>query len=399
MALTTVAAAAEQLAERNLERVLAAFRAVRLSTSDLVGSEGYGYGDVGRDKLEQVYARLLGTEAALVRPQWASGTSALAAMVRGVVEPGQHVVTVGPVYDTLDPLLDPAGTHRASMVRRGARVTRVPVGDEGVEPAPWRAALAENPDWVYLQRSRGYQHRPSWSRDTLQALIADAHRAGAEVMVDNCYGEFTDVSEPGHWGADLVAGSLLKNPGGGLAATGGYVAGRARLIDQVGDELSAPGVGRDLGPSGPYLRGFWQGLFYAPHAVSEALIGTAAAAHLLAAAGCRVDPPAEVWPRQDIILAIHLEGPDALLAAARAVQRVSPVDGHVIPEPWAMPGYPCSVTMAQGGFVPGGSLELSADAPMRPPWTLYVQGGIMRQHTVLAARAIIAALAGLATQA
>lgn len=399
MATTTVAAAAEHLAERNLERVLAAFRAVRLSAPDLVGSEGYGYGDVGRDKLEQVYARMMGTEAALVRPQWASGTSALAAMVRAVVDPGQHVVTVGPVYDTLGPLLDPAGAHRGSVVRRGARVTRVPVGDAGVEPEPWQAALADSPDWVYLQRSRGYQRRPSWSRDTLQALITDAHRAGAEVLVDNCYGEFTDVSEPGHWGADLLAGSLLKNPGGGLAATGGYVAGRARLIDRVGDELNAPGVGADLGPGGPYLRGFWQGLFYAPHAVAEALIGTAAAAQLLAAAGCRVDPPADTWPRHDIILAVELEGPEALLAAVRAVQTVSPVDGHVIPEPWAMPGYPSPVVMAQGGFVPGGSLELSADAPMRPPWTLYVQGGVMRQHTVLAARAIIGALGALRAQA
>ncbi len=396
MTTSTVAAGAEHLAERNLERVLAAFRGVRLAAPDLVGSEGYGYGDVGRDKLEQVYARLMGTEAALVRPQWASGTGALAAMVRAAVGPGQHVVTVGPVYDTLAPLLDPSGAHRGSLVRYGARVTSVPVSDRGAEPGAWQAALADSPDWVYLQRSRGYQRRPSWARDTLQALMADAHRAGARVLVDNCYGEFTDLSEPGHWGADLLAGSLLKNPGGGLAATGGYVAGRAHLVDQVGDQLNAPGVGTDLGPSGPYLRGFWQGLFYAPHAVAEALIGTAAAAQLLAAAGWPVDPPADAWPRHDIILAVELPGPEALLAAVRAVQSVSPVDGHVIPEPWAMPGYPDPVVMAQGGFVPGGSLELSADAPMRPPWTLYLQGGVMRQHAVLAARAIIRALTGQA---
>ncbi len=397
--MTTVAAEADALAERNLARVLKAFRTVRLSAADLVGSEGYGYGDIGRDKLEQVYAELLGTEAALVRPQWASGTAALATMAKAVVEPGQHLVLVGPVYDTLAPLLDPAGAHPQSLARRGARITAVPLAHDRLDGERWEAALADEPDWVYLQRSRGYQRRPSWTRETLAALIAEAHRAGAQVLIDNCYGEFTDYSEPGQWGADLLAGSLLKNPGGGLAATGGYVAGRARLVDRVGDELNAPGVGADLGPGGPYLRGFWQGLFYAPHAVAEAICGTAAAAHLLAEAGYAVDPPADTWPRQDIVLAVELPGPEALLAAVRAVQQVSPVDGHVVPEPWAMPGYPDPVVMAQGGFVPGGSLELSADAPMRPPWTLYLQGGVMRQHTVLAARAIIEALAARTSQA
>jgi cystathionine beta-lyase family protein involved in aluminum resistance len=383
---------AERLAEDNLARVLHAFRTVRLSAPDLEGARGYGYGDVGRDKLDRAYAALMGTEQALVRPQWASGTSALAAMVRAVGRFGTKIVTVGPVYDTLAPLLDPDGRHPQSLVRGGAAVTAVPLAGDVPNPEALRRALAADPDWIYLQRSRGYQRRPSWSPEFLRSLIAEAHRAGALVMVDNCYGEFTDRSEPGAWGADLLAGSLLKNPGGGLAETGGYVAGRGRWVERVGDELNAPGVGGDLGPTGPYLRGFWQGLFYAPHAVSEALIGTAAAADLLAAGGLRVDPPAGAWPRHDIILAVEMPDPDTLLRAVRAVQAVSPVDGHAVPEPWAMPGYRDPVVMAQGGFVPGGSLELSADAPMRPPWTLYLQGGVMRQHTVLAAKAILQAI-------
>jgi len=391
--MDTVITAAEQLAEDNLDRVLRAFRAERVGASDLEGAYGYGYGDVGRDKLERVYARVMGAEAALVRPQWASGTSAIATMVKAAVEPGQRLVTVGPVYDTLAPLLDPAGRHPQSLVRRHATVAAVGLAGDTVDWAAYREALDQNPDWVYVQRSRGYQRRPSWSLATMQAVIRAAHTAGALVMVDNCYGEFTDRSEPGHWGADLFAGSLMKNPGGGLAATGGYVAGRHRLVERVGDELNAPGVGSDLGPTGPYLRTFWQGLFYAPHAVGEALIGTAHAAAILSAAGFRVDPAADAWPRHDIIVAVTMAGPEQLLAAVKAVQQLSPVDSHVTPEPWAMPGYPDPVVMAQGGFIPGGSLELSADAPMRPPWTLYLQGGVMRQHTKLAAQAIVHALA------
>jgi cystathionine beta-lyase family protein involved in aluminum resistance len=245
---------------------------------------------------------------------------------------------------------------------------------------------------VYLQRSRGYERRPSWSAERLKAVIQDAHRAGARVMVDNCYGEFTETSEPGHWGADVLAGSLLKNPGGGLAPTGGYIAGRRHLVERIGDHIYGPGMGTDMGPSLPVLDRVWQGLFYAPHAVAEALIGTAWAAALFVEAGLTVDPAPETWPRQDIIVAVEMPGKDALLAAVRAVQAVSPLDSFVTPEPWAMPGYPDPVVMAAGGFVPGGSLELSCDAPMRPPWRLYLQGGVMRQHTLLAAERILDAI-------
>jgi cystathionine beta-lyase family protein involved in aluminum resistance len=387
-----IAREAERLALINADRVLAAFRGVRLAAADLVGSNGYGYGDNAREKLERVFADLMGTEASLVRPQLATGTQALAAMLRALVRPGQRLVVAGPVYETLGPLLDPGGRHPLSLVASGAVVEQIPADEDGVRPDALRRALEREPDWVYVQRSRGYETRGAWGRAALTELIAECHRAGAAVMVDNCYGEFTDTSEPGHWGADVMAGSLLKNPGGGLAPTGGYVAGRRHWIERIGDHVYAPGLGTGVGPTGTWLAAAWQGLFYAPHAVAEALVGTAWAAAILADAGLVVDPLPDTWPRHDIVVAVDLPDRDSLLAAVRAVQTVSPIDSFVVPEPWAMPGYLDPVVMAAGGFVAGGSLELSADAPLRPPWRLYLQGGVMRQHTVLAALAVRRAL-------
>ena len=383
---------AEALALRNLERVLNAFARVRLASHDLIGVEGYGYVDPGRDKLEQVYAELMGTERALVRPQLVSGTHAIAAMIRGVVEPGQHLVLAGPVYDSLRPLLDPQSRHPLSLHRSGVRLSLVPMAGDRLDPEALSRALEDDPDWVYVQRSRGYQRRPSWGRDVLSGVIARAHRVGAQVLVDNCYGEFTDETEPGHWGADLLAGSLLKNPGGGLAPGGGYIAGRGHLVERVAHHVYAPGLGSGVGPSGPALRWFWQGLYYAPHAVSEALIGCALAAARFREAGYAVDPAPDCWPRHDIVQAVDLHDPGKLMAAIQAVQEISPIDSYVKPEPGPMPGYDVPVAMAASGFVPGGSLELSADAPMRPPWTLYLQGGVMRQHMLLAAARILARL-------
>lgn len=391
-------AAAEQLALDNLDRVLTAFRQVRLAQADLEGSLGYGYGDHGRDKLEQVFAMLMGTDRALVRPQIASGTQALALMVRSLVRRGQHLVLAGPIYDTLEPLLSPSSTHRQALHHQGVRITEVPIKGDELDRNGLISALRDNPDWVYIQRSRGYQRRPSWPVPYCQWLIHEAHRAGAQVLLDNCYGEFTDRSEPGHWGADILAGSLMKNPGGGLAPTGGYLAGRRRLIAEAADTLYAPGLAGEVGPTGPYLRWLWQGLFYAPHAVCEALVGAALAGSRLKAAGLDVDPAPDTWPRQDIVTAVTFPDRQSLLAAARAVQAVSPVDSFVDPQPWDMPGYDDPVVMAAGGFVPGGSLELSADGPMRPPWRLYLQGGVMRQHTVLAAERILASLPNLASR-
>jgi cystathionine beta-lyase family protein involved in aluminum resistance len=367
---------------------------VRLGTEDLTGVDGYGYVDPGRDKLEAVYAELLGTERALVRPQLVSGTHALAVMVRAVVTRGQHVVLGGPVYDTLRPLLSPGSRHPLGLAESGVRLSAVPLTGEGLDERAWSQALDDRPDWVYLQRSRGYERRPSWGREAISRRIADAHRAGALVLLDNCYGEFTDVSEPGHWGADLLAGSLLKNPGGGLAPGGGYIAGRDHLVERAAHQLYAPGLGAGIGPSGPALRWFWQGLYYAPHAVSEALIGCMLAARRFQEAGFVVDPLPEAWPRSDIVQAVELHDADRLLAAIEAVQTISPLDSYVKPEAGPMPGYDVPVAMAASGFVPGGSLELSADAPMRPPWTLYLQGGVMRQHMVLAADRILARLSG-----
>ena len=387
----TVEREARALSVTNLDRVLAAFRRVRLAQADLTGTNGYGYGDAGREKLESAFAELMGTEAALVRPQMASGTQALSTMLRASVRPGERLVVAGPVYDTLVPLLDPTGAHPSSLVAGGRRIVSVPLAHDHLDHDAWQGALLDA-DWVYVQRSRGYQRRPSWAPEYLRDIIADAHRAGARALVDNCYGEFTDVSEPGHWGADLMAGSLLKNPGGGLATTGAYVAGRPHLVDRVADHIYGVGLGREMGPTGSWLREAWQGLFYAPHAVAEALVGTAWAAALLDAAGLTVDPQPDAWPRRDIVITVTLPDKETLLRAVEAVQEVSPLDSFVRPEPWAMPGYADPVVMAAGGFVAGGSLELSADAPVRPPWQLYLQGGVAREHTLIAARRIVSAL-------
>lgn len=356
-------------------RVVDAFRNGRIGSLDLMGSTGYGYQDRGRERLDAIAAAIFGTEAAIVRPQWASGTHAIATVLRTAATRGAHVwIATGTPYDTILPTL-------AALQRLGVIITVV-------DPLPSGANLNElqpgRGDIVYVQRSRGYSERRSWGKAEIEPLVRWTHQRGGIVIVDNCYGEFTQPEEPGHWGADLVVGSLMKNPGGTIAPTGAYAAGRTSWVARVADELYAPGIGAVVGATAPYLRLMAQGLFMAPQLVSEALKGGLYLSHAAEQQNIVSNPGAADTTRNDIVVALELGAPHRVVAFCQAIQRWEPIDAFVKPEPWNMPGYDHPVIMAAGGFVAGGSLELSADAPMRPPYRVYVQGGINRWHTKLA---------------
>ncbi|PSR29741.1 Cystathionine beta-lyase family protein involved in aluminum resistance [Sulfobacillus thermosulfidooxidans DSM 9293] len=378
----------EAIVAANVTRVAKAFSESGLSTSDLGGSTGYGYGDRGRERLDQIVATIMHAEAAMVRPQWASGTHALATALRALLSPGDHLwLANGPIYDTLQPLI--FGNSRTSLPSRGIDVSVLPTDSTGMPIWPQQAPP---PRVVYIQRSRGYQSRPSFHAAEIRQIAEKAHSLGAWLVVDNCYGEFTLEEEPTDWGADLIVGSLLKNPGGGVAPTGAYVAGKQVLVEAVGEMLLAPGIGHEVGPTGSILRLIAQGWFLAPMMVGEALMGGIYASHAFAAEGFAVDPLPEQFPRSDIVTAIRLGDAQKIEILCRAVQRVSPIDGYVVPEAWSMPGYADPVIMAAGGFVAGGSLELSCDAPIRPPYIAYLQGGLSKWHTVMAVDQGISAL-------
>jgi cystathionine beta-lyase family protein involved in aluminum resistance len=383
----------DELALANQRRVLEALWAERVTASDLQGSTGYGYGDEGRDKLERVYARVFGAEAALVRPQVVSGTHALRLGLFGVLRPGDHLVfATGAPYDTLEAVvgLRPAP---GSLAEWGVSHTVVPLADGGsVDLDGVRAALTPRTRAVFFQRSRGYSDRRALSVAELEVSFRAlrAERADLVLMVDNCYGEFVEDREPTHAGADLVMGSLIKNPGAGIAPTGGYVAGRAEWVARAADQLTAPGLGAEAGPSLGVLRLLYQGLFLAPHTVAQALKGSILAARVLECLGLEVSPR---WqePRADLILAARFGDPDRLLAFCQAVQGAAPVDASARLEAAPMAGYEDRVVMAAGTFIQGGSLELSADAPMRPPYIGYLQGGLTFEHVVIALEEIASA--------
>lgn len=372
----------EEVAAANHLRVLAAFRAERVVDSDLMGSTGYGYGDVGRDKLDRIFARVFGTEAALVRPQLVSGTHALAAMLFGVLRPGNELLAVtGTPYDTLLPVIGVGEEAPGSLREFGVTYREVPLTPDGrLDDEAATRALRPETRAVLIQRSRGYAWRPSLSVTDIGRLVAAVKAAKPDCLclVDNCYGEFTETSEPGQMGADLMAGSLIKNPGGGLAPTGGYLAGRAEWVERAAARVTAPGIGGHVGPTMGVLRLMYEGLFLAPHVVGQAVQGAVFAAALLELAGMQTSPR---WdePRTDLIQALRLGSAEALVAFCQGLQKFSPVDSVVRPEPWDMPGYSHQVIMAAGAFTQGSSIELSADAPLRPPFDVFVQGGLTRE--------------------
>lgn len=368
----------------NQAKVLAAFQAEGVADLHFAGSTGYGYSDTGREKIEAVFARTFGAEAGLVRVQFASGTHAIACGLFGALKAGQRLVAAaGAPYDTLRQVIS---GQPGSLTEWGVEYQEVPLLPDLTVDIPAVAEAAKTAHVVFIQRSRGYSLRPTLSIAKIGEIIAAVKAANpaAICVVDNCYGEFTEEMEPPQVGADLTCGSLIKNAGGGIAPTGGYVLGRPELIERVAARLIAPGIGTEVGANLGVNRLFLQGLFLAPHVTGEAMRGAQFTAAFFERLGYGVRPR---WDenRSDLVQAVVLGSGPALVAFCEAVQAASPVDSYVRPEPWAMPGYDDPVIMAAGTFVMGSSIELSADGPMRAPYAVYFQGGLTREHVVIAA--------------
>ena len=375
----------DQVAEFNQAKVIAAMQKNRVNATHFNLSTGYGYDDEGRDNLERVYADCFGAEAALVRPQITCGTHALALALGANLLPGDELLSpVGGSYDTLEEVIG-IRPSPCSLKEYGVSYRQVDLlPDGGFDYDGIRAAINEKTRLITIQRSKGYATRPSYSVEEIGKLIAFCKECKPDVlcMVDNCYGEFVETQEPTNVGADMVVGSLIKNLGGGLAPTGGYVCGRKECIERCAYRLSAPGLGREVGANLGLLTSFYQGLFLAPTVVSSAVRGAVFAAACYERLGFRVVPGSgEI--RRDIIQAVELGSREAMVAFCKGIQSAAPVDSYVTPEPWAMPGYESEVIMAAGAFVQGASIELSADGPIRPPYAVYFQGGLTWFHAKL----------------
>lgn len=370
----------ERMAAKNSRKVLAAFAENRVSESHFAPSTGYGYGDRGRDTLDQVFAQALGAEDALVRHHFVSGTHAISTALFAVLRPGDVLLSCsGLPYDTLHGVIGLRGDGQGSLKDYGVRYEQIdllPSGDLDLD-AVERRLRQSTVKVAYLQRSRGYSLRPSLTIEVIAAFCDTVKRFSPDtlVVVDNCYGEFVEDKEPPQVGADLIIGSLIKNPGGGMADSGGYIAGRHELVELAGYRLTAPGVGREVGASLGNTRSMFKGLFFAPHVTAQALKTAVFAAALFEQFGFAATPRWDA-PRTDIIETIELGNADALVAFCQGLQSGSPVDAFVRPEPWDMPGYDSPVIMAAGAFTLGASIELSADAPLRSPYAVWMQGGL-----------------------
>ncbi len=375
----------DQVAEFNQAKVIAAMQKNRVNATHFNLSTGYGYDDEGRDNLERVYADCFGAEAALVRPQITCGTHALALALGANLLPGDELLSpVGGPYDTLEEVIG-IRPSPCSLKEYGVSYRQVDLlPDGGFDYDGIRAAINEKTRLITIQRSKGYATRPSYSVEEIGKLIAFCKECKPDVlcMVDNCYGEFVETQEPTNVGADMVVGSLIKNLGGGLAPTGGYICGRKECIERCAYRLSAPGLGREVGANLGLLTSFYQGLFLAPTVVSSAVRGAVFAAACYERLGFRV-VPGSGETRRDIIQAVELGSREAMVAFCKGIQSAAPVDSYVTPEPWAMPGYESEVIMAAGAFVQGASIELSADGPIRPPYAVYFQGGLTWFHAKL----------------
>lgn len=380
--------AAEEVERIRTRQILDVFRDHQISYRHFAPTTGYGYDDVGRDTLEAVWADLFHTEAALMRPQIASGTAALSLTLFGLTRPGERILSAtGLPYDTLLGIIGTGkDTPPGSLKENGRAFDLVELTPDGrIDLEAVERAMTPDTTLVIAQRSRGYSWRPSLMPEAFQPLADLLHEKYPRVrlMVDNCYGEFVREKEPTDFGADVCVGSLIKNPGGGIAPTGGYVVGSRDAVERVAWRLTAPGLGRELGSYAGDYRVFYQGLFMAPHTVCQALKTAMLAARLFENLGLG-STPGSMEPRADIIQAIRLETPERLVAFCQGIQAASPIDSMALPEPWAMPGYADPVVMAAGTFVAGASIELSADGPMRAPYTAYMQGGLTYIHGRLA---------------
>ena len=375
----------DEVTEYNQLKVIGAMQKCRVSAECFQGSTGYGYNDLGRETLESVYAAVFHTEAALVRPQITCGTHALALARAGNLRPGDEMISIsGKPYDTLEEVIGirPSNGSLAEYGIAYAQVDLTPEGEFDFEGI--RKAISSKTKLVEIQRSKGYQTRPSLSVSRIAEAIqfVKSIRSDIIVMVDNCYGEFVETMEPSDFGADMVVGSLIKNPGGGLAPIGGYIAGTSACIENCAYRLTSPGLGKEVGASLGVNKDFFQGLFLAPTVVNGALKGAIFAANIYEKLGFHVIPDGSE-SRHDIIQAVEFGYPEGVIAFCEGIQAEAPVDSYVTPEPWAMPGYDSDVIMAAGAFIQGSSIELSADGPIKPPYAVYFQGGLTWQHAKL----------------
>ena len=368
----------EQISEENTLKVLTAMRECKVSDIHFNTSSGYAYDDIGRSKLEELYAKVFAAESALVRTQFVSGTHALATVLFGILRPGDKIVSLtGTPYDTMQTVIGYTASSSGSLKEYGILYDELPLNEGRVDVERIADVLDERTKMVLIQRSRGYSRRPTLLIEDIREICNQVHRLRPDCIcfVDNCYGEFVESLEPTQAGADIMAGSLIKNPGGGLAPTGGYIVGREDLVELASYRLTAPGMGAELGASLVNNRLFFQGLFLAPHVVSQALKGALFAAGIFEKLGYTTYPRISD-ERGDIIQAIELGTAEKLVAFCGGVQKYSPVDSFVKPEPWDMPGYTDQIIMAAGTFVQGASIEFSADGPLRSPYNVYLQGGL-----------------------
>lgn len=376
----------EKTIDQNQWKVIRAFQAHKVSDYHFASSTGYGYNDRGREVLDLVYADAMGAEAALVRPHFVSGTHTIGTALFGVLRPSEHLLYItGKPYDTLHKVIGKPGDGTGSLQDFGISYSEVALLEDGSPDWPAiTAAIQPNTKVIGIQRSRGYSWRPSFTVEQIGEMVRFVKEINPEliVFVDNCYGEFTELQEPTQVGVDLMAGSLIKNPGGGIAPSGGYIAGRRDLVELAAYRLTAPGIGGEVGAMLGATRAMFQGLFLAPHLVGQAVKGSVFAAAMFEDLGF-VSHPRWDAQRTDLIQAIRFTSAEHLITFVQGIQKASAVDSHVVPEPWDMPGYEHPVIMAAGTFIQGGSLELSADAPIREPYIAYMQGGLTYSHCKL----------------
>lgn len=375
----------DEIREYNQMKVLKAFQDERISDTHFTNSAGYGYDDIGRDSLDKVYARIFNTESAIVRPHFVSGTHAIGCALMGNLRPGDTMLCVsGAPYDTLHNVIGISGKENiGSLKEYGVNYKQVDLvnGKFDFDNIKETILADESISLVHIQRSTGYGWRNSFLVSELEEVIKfiKALREDIIIFVDNCYGEFIDTKEPTDVGADLVAGSLIKNAGGGISTTGGYIAGKAKYVEQAAYRLTVPGIGGECGATFGLMRELFQGLFLAPHISMEAVKGAVFCARIMELAGFEVLPKSNE-KRSDIIQAIKFKDKEKLINFCKGIQKGSPIDSFVECEPWPMPGYNDEVIMAAGAFIQGSSIELSADAPIRPPYIAYLQGGLTLEH-------------------
>jgi cystathionine beta-lyase family protein involved in aluminum resistance len=385
----------ETIAEKNQYRVLQAYQKHRVSDSHFIPTTGYGYDDIGRDTLEKIYADVFGAEAGLVRPQIISGTHAISISLFGILRPGDELLYItGKPYDTLEEIVGIRGSGIGSLKDFQIQYNTVNLTDNGqINFQAVREAIKPNTKMIGIQRSKGYATRPSFTVDEIKEMVnfVKSVKTDLIVFVDNCYGEFVEELEPCHIGVDLMAGSLIKNPGGGLAKTGGYIVGKTSLVEACSYRMTSPGIGAEVGASLYSLQEMYQGFFMAPHTVSQALKGAVFSSAFLEKLGFNTSPK---WDskRTDLIQSVQFDNREIMIAFCQSIQFASPINSHVTPYPSYMPGYEDDVIMAAGTFIQGASIELTADGPLRPPYVAYVQGGLTYSHVKMAICSAVSSL-------